>query len=113
MAQDQGGRRDPYRAIGEALRGARLDAGLTARQVGERTRITAEVLHRIEAGDFDQCGGDVYARGHIRAYAHAVGLDPEPLLARYGAIRLPPLTRRDLRKPRVAAQPAREAVGQA
>ncbi len=112
MAQEQGGRRDPYRAIGERLKRARLAAGLTARQVTERTRITAEVLHRVEAGEFDQCGGDVYARGHIRAYAQAVGLDPAPLLAEYGAIRLPPLTKRDLRKPRVAAQPAKEAVGQ-
>lgn len=111
--QDQGEQRDPHRLIGERLQDARLSAGLTARQITERTRITAEVLHRIEAGQFDQCGGDVYARGHIRAYANAVGLDPEPLLAEYGAIRLPPLTRRDLRKPRLAPQPAKEAVGSA
>ena len=111
--QDQGEQRDPHRQIGEKLQDARLAAGLTARQVTERTRITAEVLHRIEAGQFEQCGGDVYARGHIRAYASAVGLDPEPLLAEYGAIRLPPLTRRDLRKPRVVPQPPKEAVGPA
>lgn len=113
MAQEQGEQRDPYRLIGEKLQGARLAAGLTAREISERTRITPEVLHRIEAGEFAQCGGDVYARGHIRAYAHAVGLDPAPLLAEYGAIRLPPLTKRDLRKPRVVAQPAKEAVGAA
>lgn len=114
MVQEQSEQqRDPHRLIGEKLLNARLAAGLTARQVGEATRITAEVLHRIEAGQFAQCGGDVYARGHIRAYAHAVGLDPEPLLAEYGAVRLPPLTRRDLRKPRVAPQPPKEAVGTA
>ncbi|HEU5353048.1 MAG TPA: helix-turn-helix domain-containing protein [Actinocrinis sp.] len=113
MAQEQGEQRDPHRLIGERLQGARLAAGLTARQISERTRITPEVLHRIEAGEFAQCGGDVYARGHIRAYAQAVGLAPEPLLAEYGAIRLPPLTKRDLRKPRVATQPAKEAVGTA
>jgi transcriptional regulator with XRE-family HTH domain len=113
VAQDQGGQRDPHRLIGEKLLSARLAAGLTAREVSESTRITVEVLHRVEAGQFAQCGGDVYARGHIRAYARAVGLDPEPLLAEYGAITLPPLTRRDLRKPRVAGQPARDAVGPA
>jgi transcriptional regulator with XRE-family HTH domain len=113
VAQDQGGRRDPQREIGEQLLNARLAAGLTAREVSEATRITVEVLHRVEAGEFGRCGGDVYARGHIRAYAAAVGLDPEPLLAAYGAVRLPPLTRRDLRKPRVAAQPAKDAVGPA
>jgi transcriptional regulator with XRE-family HTH domain len=88
--------------IGAALFDARMAAGLTALQVSERTRISPEMLRRLEAGQFGACGGDVYARGHIRAFANAVELDPEPLLARYGAIRLPPLTRRDLRKPRVA-----------
>jgi transcriptional regulator with XRE-family HTH domain len=111
--QGQGEQWDPHRQIGEKLQDARLAAGLTARQVTDRTRITAEVLHRIEAGQFDQCGGDVYARGHIRAYANAVGLDPEPLLAEYGAIRMPPLTRRDLRKPRVVPQSPQDAVGPA
>jgi transcriptional regulator with XRE-family HTH domain len=105
---EQGGRQDPHKRIGERLRGARLAAGLTARQVGDSTRITIDVLHRVEAGEFAECGGDIYARGHIRAYALAVGLDPEPLLADFGAVRLPPLTKRDLRKPRVAAPPARE-----
>lgn len=113
MAQDQGGQRDPHRLIGEKLLSARLAAGLTAREVSESTRITVEVLHRVEAGQFARCGGDVYARGHIRAYARAVGLDPEPMLAEYGAITLPPLTRRDLRKPRVSGQPAKDAVGPA
>jgi transcriptional regulator with XRE-family HTH domain len=96
--------------IGERLRGARLAAGLTARQVGDRTRITIDVLYRVEAGEFGDCGGDIYARGHIRAYAQAVGLDPEPLLADFGAVRLPPLTKRDLRKPRVAAPPKEKAA---
>lgn len=91
---------DGHRVIGELLLRARIDRGLTAREVCELTRITPETLRRIEAGAFDQCGGDVYARGHIRAYAQAVGVDPEPLLIQYGAVHLPPLTKRDLRKPR-------------
>jgi transcriptional regulator with XRE-family HTH domain len=93
---------DEHRAIGELLLQARIDRGLTAREVSDLTRITPETLRRVEAGRFEQCGGDVYARGHIRAYAQAVGLDPEPLLALYGAVHLPPLTKRDLRRPRTA-----------
>jgi len=92
-----------HREIGELLLQARIHRGQTAREVGELTRITPETLRRVEAGQFEHCGGDVYARGHIRAYAQAVGLDPEPLLALYGAVHLPPLTKRDLRKPRTAA----------
>ncbi|HWG25108.1 helix-turn-helix domain-containing protein [Actinospica sp.] len=91
-----------HKEIGELLLQARLDRGLTAREVSELTRITPETLRRVEAGQFEHCGGDVYARGHIRAYARAVGVDPEPLLLRYGAVHLPPLTKRDLRKPRTA-----------
>jgi transcriptional regulator with XRE-family HTH domain len=100
-----------HRRIGTRLLDARLAAGLTAHEVGEATRITGELLHRIEQGRFDQCGGDVYARGHIRAYAKAVGLDPEQVLAEYGAVVLPPLTRRDLRKPRIAQYGAGEPGG--
>lgn len=101
--QDQSG----HRAIGELLLRARIDRGLTAYEVGQATRITPETLRRVEAGRFAQCGGDVYARGHIRAYAQAVGLDPQPLLAMYGTVHLPPLTRRDLRKPRTVDPAAR------
>jgi helix-turn-helix protein/uncharacterized protein DUF4115 len=112
VAQEDGGRQhgEAHRRIGDELLSARLAAGLTARQVSEATRITVEVLHRVEAGLFSECGGDIYARGHIKSYARAVGLDPEPLLDRYGEIHLPPLTRRDLRKPRVVPQPPKEAV---
>ena len=92
-----------HREIGELLLQARIDRGLTARELSDLTRITPETLRRVEAGQFDQCGGDVYARGHIRAYAQAMDIDPEPLLAMYGAVHLPPLTKRDLRKPRTAA----------
>lgn len=95
-----------HREIGELLLQTRLDRGLTAREVSELTRITPETLRRIETGQFEQCGGDVYARGHIRAYAQAVGVDPEPLLLMYGAVHLPPLTKRDLRKPRTASPAA-------
>jgi cytoskeleton protein RodZ len=42
-------------------------------------------VHAIEADDFAPCGGDVYARGHIRTLAKAVHLDPAPLLAQYDA----------------------------
>jgi cytoskeleton protein RodZ len=42
-------------------------------------------VHAIEADDFAPCGGDVYARGHIRTLAKAVGLDPAELLAQFDA----------------------------
>jgi cytoskeletal protein RodZ len=41
------------------------------------------IVHAIERDDFAPCGGDVYARGHIRSVARAVRIDPAPLLAQY------------------------------
>ncbi|MFE7898772.1 helix-turn-helix domain-containing protein [Streptomyces sp. NPDC057424] len=71
-------------SIGSALRQARIAAGLTVDDVSSATRVRMNIVHAIEADDFSPCGGDVYARGHIRTLARAVRLDPGPLLAQYG-----------------------------
>jgi cytoskeletal protein RodZ len=72
-------------SIGAALAEARRRSGLTVGEVGRRTRIREAIIHGIEWDDFTACGGDFYARGHIRAIAHAVGEDPEPLIDEYDA----------------------------
>jgi cytoskeletal protein RodZ len=72
-------------SIGESLAEARTQVGLTVTKVSERTRIREPIIRAIEQGDFSPCGGDFYARGHIRGIAHAVGLDPEPLIREYDA----------------------------
>ncbi|AVH56139.1 MULTISPECIES: helix-turn-helix domain-containing protein [Streptomyces] len=74
-------------SIGHALRQARIDAGLTVDDISNATRVRVAIVHAIEQDDFAPCGGDVYARGHIRTLARAVDLDPAPLLARYDAER--------------------------
>lgn len=72
-------------SIGRALREARITAGLTVDDVSTATRVRIAIIHAIEADDFTPCGGDVYARGHIRTLARAVHLDPAPLIERYDA----------------------------
>jgi hypothetical protein len=67
--------------VGRRLALARRHAGLSIDDVVAATRIRPGMLREIEAGDFVHCGGDVYARGHVRAIAKVVGIDPEPLLA--------------------------------
>jgi cytoskeletal protein RodZ len=71
--------------IGETLAKARRDAGLTVTQVSERTRVRAAIIRGIERDDYSACGGDFYARGHIRSIARVVGADPVPLIAEYDA----------------------------
>ncbi|MBT2451525.1 DUF4115 domain-containing protein [Streptomyces sp. ISL-43] len=72
-------------SIGTALKKARIAAGLTVDEVSSTTRVRIPIVHAIESDDFTRCGGDVYARGHIRTLARAVGLDPAPLIESYDA----------------------------
>ena len=67
-------------SIGATLAAARRRAGLTVSDVSQRTRVTQPIIQGIEHDDYAACGGDFYARGHIRAIAHAVGEDPSPLI---------------------------------
>jgi cytoskeletal protein RodZ len=70
-------------SIGDTLAEARRQAGLTVTQVSQRTCIRETIIRGIERGDYSACGGDFYARGHIRSIARAVGVDPEPLVREY------------------------------
>jgi cytoskeletal protein RodZ len=67
-------------SIGATLAAARRRAGLTVGEVSQRTRVTEPIIRGIEQDDYAACGGDFYARGHIRAIARAVGEDPVPLI---------------------------------
>lgn len=69
--------------IGQSLSAARIAAGYTVADLSTRTRIRSKVLNGIEEEDFVPCGGDFYARGHIRSLCRILGLDPEPLLAEF------------------------------
>ena len=77
-------------SIGDTLAEARRQAGLTITQVSRQTRIRESIIRSIEQGDFTACGGDFYARGHIRSIAAAVGVDPVPLIREYDEEHGPP-----------------------
>ncbi|MDG9703447.1 helix-turn-helix domain-containing protein [Streptomyces sp. DH37] len=72
-------------SVGQAIQKARIDARLTVDEVSATTRVRVPIVHAIEQDDFSRCGGDVYARGHVRTLAKAVGLDPDELVAQYDA----------------------------
>ena len=77
-------------SIGDTLADARRQAGLTITEVSHQTRIRESIIRDIEQGDFSACGGDFYARGHIRSIAGAVGADSVPLISEYDAEHGPP-----------------------
>jgi hypothetical protein len=72
-------------SIGGTLARARLDAGLTIAEVSERTRIRETIIRGIEQDDYSACGGDFYARGHLRSIARVVGADAAALVGEYDA----------------------------
>jgi cytoskeletal protein RodZ len=96
-------------SIGETLASTRRDAGLTVTQVSQRTRIRESIIRGIERDDYAACGGDFYARGHIRSIAQAVGADPAPLIGEYDkTLRAPEeITAADALRPTMAITPVR------
>jgi len=80
--------RDPPRqpanpTPGAVLAAARRVAGLSVEDVAAATRIRSTLVRAIEQDEYERCGGEVYARGHIRSIAHVVGTDSTPLIADY------------------------------
>ncbi len=77
-------------SIGETLTVARERAGMSVAQVSERTRIRETIIRGIESDDYAACGGDFYARGHIRAIAKVIGTDSGPLIGEYDTLHRAP-----------------------
>jgi cytoskeletal protein RodZ len=88
-------------SIGDALAAERRQAGLTTTQVSQRTCIRETIIRGIERGDYSACGGDFYARGHIRSIARTVGIDQDELIREYDATQAPsqPITAADVFQP--------------
>ena len=90
--------------FGAELRSARERLGLTVDDLADRTRIRPYVIESIEVDDFVPCGGDFYARGHLRQLARVVGIDPAPLIERYDAnVATSPVTPREVFEVELAA----------
>ena len=70
-------------SLGEFLQGARESAGLSIDELSDRTSIRAGLLREIENNNFIHCGGDTYARGHLRNIAAVISVDAQTLLDLY------------------------------
>jgi cytoskeleton protein RodZ len=60
--------------------------GLTLDDLARSTRLRASLLEQMQADDFSDTGGDVYARGHLRVIAGVLDIDPACLLAAYDEV---------------------------
>ena len=70
-------------SLGSVIRQARIDAGLSIDDLSERTSIRGGLLKEIESDDFTKCGGETYARGHLRNIAPQIKMAASLLLELY------------------------------
>ena len=71
--------------LGEFLQQARENAGLSVDELAHMVNLRPGLIRAMESNDFLPCGGDTYARGHIRNIAQITGSNPQELLAIYDA----------------------------
>lgn len=68
--------------IGQMLREAREAQGMDVGAAAARLRLMRRQIEAIEAGDFEELGRPVFARGFVRNYAKLLGIEPDTLLDR-------------------------------
>jgi cytoskeletal protein RodZ len=74
-------------SLGIYLRKRRESRAMSLEEISRATRIPVVSLERIENDHFDDLPGEVFVRGFLKAYARALGLPVDDVLARYTASR--------------------------
>jgi cytoskeletal protein RodZ len=70
-------------SLGSMITKARKDAGLSIDDLSAATNIRGPLIRDMEANNFAQCGGDTYARGHLRNIATKLAIDPQIFLTAF------------------------------
>jgi cytoskeletal protein RodZ len=70
-------------SIGKALRHEREERHLSIEEVSSTTRIPRKALESLEEDRFEDLPSGVFVRGFIKAYASAVDIDAEQVLAQF------------------------------
>ncbi|MEX0829159.1 MAG: RodZ domain-containing protein [Nitrospirales bacterium] len=70
-------------SLGDYLKQARKKKGLSLEKVASQTRIQEHHLQALEAEDFANLPAKVFAKGFVRSYAKALGLDEEEALQHF------------------------------
>jgi cytoskeletal protein RodZ len=70
-------------SLGSLITQSRKSAGLSIDDLSATTNIRASLLREMESDSFHNCGGETYARGHIRNIATKLGVDPLIFIAAF------------------------------
>ncbi len=68
---------------GSMIAAARQAQGMSVDDLAHAVRLRATIVMAMEADDFEACGGAVYARGHLRAMAGILDLNPDVLVTAF------------------------------
>jgi hypothetical protein len=69
--------------VGSALKLAREHLGLSVEDIGQATRVQARQVAALEAFDLEALPARPFVIGYVRAYARALGLETEAVVARF------------------------------
>ncbi len=72
-------------SLGSMISKARVDARVSIEDLSASTNIRIPLIREMEANNFSNCGGETYARGHIRNIAQRLGVDPQLFLSAFEA----------------------------
>ncbi len=71
-----------YAAIGGTLQETRGSYGLSVEQAAKALHVKPGIVTALEKGKLDEIpGGMVYAKGHLRSYAHYLGVNLDTMLS--------------------------------
>ena len=56
---------------------------MTLEMIEKRTKVSIALLRTLESGGCEGWPGGIYSRGYVRAYAEAIGVDPDHVLAAF------------------------------
>ena len=66
--------------LGSMISKARKDASFSIEDLAALTNLRTALLREMEENDFSHCGGDTYARGHVRNIARKLGANEDEFL---------------------------------
>jgi cytoskeleton protein RodZ len=69
-------------SVGQALKSARVERGLSLESIADKLRISKSSLTHLEE-NHDNLVCDVYTIGFLRSYAQFLGLDPDNLIQKF------------------------------
>ena len=73
-------------SLGEKLREAREEKGISISEVAEQTRISALYLESIENDDYGPLPGGIFNKGFVKSFAKYVGVDEDEAMLDYARI---------------------------